>query len=178
MGWSPLSTRGMVPMMAPVSQLLAPGGFPAKWLAPRVPPPPSAPVSLEALVKWVETLPDLVLRWTTCEPGLGGSYTWIPVVGHGLILLSSALEARPRECKSILAHEVGHHFTLRGSLGDARDRSLAGSRNECQACRIAARLLIPAGCRAQDIRDLCEDCEILPETVTAAAWRLRPRSVA
>lgn len=169
MGWSPLSTRSMDPATVPVSQPSAPGAFPSGWLAPSVPAPPRPPVSLEALVEWVERLPDLDLRWTTHDSRTGGSYAWSTASGRGVILLSSALEAHPRECKSILAHEVGHHFTLRGSFGAARDRSLAGSRNECHACRVAARLLVPAGCQAPDLLDLCEECDVLPEAATAAA---------
>lgn len=169
MGWSPLSTRSMAPATAPVSQYSPPGAFPSMWLAPSVPPPPRPPVSLEALVKWVESVPDLDVHWTTHEPRNGGSYAWSSAAQRGVILLSSALEAHPRECKTILAHEVGHHFTLRGRCGDARDRSLADARNECQACRIAARLLVPAGCQAPDLLDLCEECDVLPEAVTAAA---------
>lgn len=145
------------------------GSLPRAWLPPGVPAPPPPPVSLSALVAWVETLPDLVLLWTTPLPASGSSYLWSELTPCASILLSSALEAHPRECKTILAHEVGHHFTLRGSFGDAQDRSLADGRNECQACRIAARLLVPAGCRAQDIRDLCEEYDVLAETVMAAA---------
>ena len=146
--------------------------FSRVWLPPDVPAPPPPPVSLSALVEWIETLPDLVLQWTSDLPHSGCSYVWSVSTSCGTILLPSTLEAHPRECKCILAHEVGHHFTLRGRFGDPRDRLLASSRNECQACRVASGLLIPTGWRDEDIQDVCEECDVLPETVTAAVCAL------
>ena len=148
---------------------VAHGAFPRVWLPPSVPAPPPPPVSLSALIAWIDTLPDLELRWTSTLPAPACSYRWSVASAGGTIVMPSSLEAHPRECKTILAHEVGHHFTLRGCFGDPREQTLTSGRNECQACRVACGLLLPAGCDAQDVRDLCEECDVLPETVTAAA---------
>lgn len=91
-------------------------------------------------VKWAD------LRRT--PEGLLGMYYFDPVLGIPVIVLDRGLPARPRELRSVLAEELGHHFTVpqaealqpRFSFRDA----VAQGRDEARALRWAAALLIPA----------------------------------
>lgn len=142
---------------------------------PSIPPPPRPPMTLDSLVAWVEDVPDLALRWSKVLPRTDSSYVWSQATRRGTILLPQALESCPRECKCTLAHEIGHHFTLRVCNGYPWHRSMALARNESLARRIAVALLVP-GDRVQRLSsarlvdDLCDEWDVMPDVVEMVMW--------
>lgn len=109
------------------------------------------------------------VRWAGLRhtpEGLLGMYYYDPVIGVPVIVLDRGLPTRPRELRSVLAEELGHHFTVpqsealspRFSFGDA----VAQGRDEARALRWAAGFLLPPGAlaaglaRGEGVGDLAE----------------------
>lgn len=79
--------------------------------------------------------------------GLLGMYYFDPLLGLPVIVLDRGLPARPRELRSVLAEEVGHHFTVpQAQALEPRfsfPNAVAQGRDEARALRWAAAFLIP-----------------------------------
>lgn len=107
-----------------------------------MPRPPAPPVTLPALLKWIEENEDIELHWSQNARGI--RYMWDHGADVGIIVTPCHLQHHPMECVDHLAHEILHHYSLRRNAGGNRWlRGLTSGRNESVAQKMQCAFLLP-----------------------------------
>lgn len=100
------------------------------------------------------------IRWCDFVPPIRGMY-WAPGDVPPVIFLDNSLEKNTPLLRSVMAEELGHHFTLENNClcrtyFNCRDK-LALSRAEFRAWKWAANYLMPVGRLKKAIRNGCRE---------------------